>query len=84
MKRPSERKTAPICWLFCSVIDNYGDIGVSWRLAQILQRELGWQVHLWLDDEAALRALSPACPPHPARMKILRCATGRPAGKPKA
>lgn len=65
MKRPSERKTAPICWLFCSVIDNYGDIGVSWRLAQILQRELGWQVHLWLDDEAALRALSPGLPSPP-------------------
>ena len=65
MKRPSERKTAPACWLFCSVIDNYGDIGVSWRLAQILQRELGWQVHLWLDDEAALRALSPGLPSPP-------------------
>lgn len=65
MKRPSERKTAPICWLFCSIIDNYGDIGVSWRLAQILQRELGWQVHLWLDDEAALRALSPGLPSPP-------------------
>ena len=49
----------PICWLFCTVIDNFGDIGVSWRLAAQLQRELGWQVHLWLDDEHALRALCP-------------------------
>ena len=54
--------TAPICWLFCTVIDNYGDIGVSWRLANILQKELGWQIVLWVDDITALTALCPDCP----------------------
>ena len=50
------------CWLFCTVIDNFGDIGVSWRLAQALRQRLGWQVHLWLDNLAALRALAPDAP----------------------
>ena len=51
------------CWLFCTVIDNFGDIGVSWRLAQQLSQRLGWQVHLWLDDDVALRALVLDVPP---------------------
>ena len=51
-----------ICWLFCTVIDNFGDIGVSWRLAQELRQRLGWQVHLWLDDLAALRTIAPDAP----------------------
>lgn len=57
--RPSERKS---CWLFCNVIDNFGDIGVSWRLARALYDELDWQVHLWVDDAAALQAICPDLP----------------------
>ena len=30
--------------LFCRVIDNYGDIGVCWRLARQLAREHGLRV----------------------------------------
>ena len=40
----------PDCDLFCRVIDNYGDIGVCWRLAQQLRAEHGWRVRLWVDD----------------------------------
>ena len=58
----SEKKT---CWLFCNVIDNFGDIGVSWRLAQALYHELDWQVHLWVDDVAALQAICPDLPAVP-------------------
>ena len=50
------------CWLFCTVIDNFGDIGVSWRLAQELRQRLGWQVHLWLDNLAVLQAIAPDVP----------------------
>ena len=32
------------CDMFCRVIDNYGDAGVSWRLARMLAREAGWAV----------------------------------------
>lgn len=58
---------APVCWLFCTVIDNFGDIGVSWRLAQELHRRSGGKVWLWLDNEAALRAIIPDVPALPCR-----------------
>ncbi|ACE85380.1 elongation factor P maturation arginine rhamnosyltransferase EarP [Cellvibrio japonicus] len=50
--------------IFCRVIDNYGDIGVCWRLARQLSREYGQQVRLWLDD---LHALQRLWPQHPIR-----------------
>ena len=46
-------------WLFCRVIDNFGDIGVSWRLAKQLQQEQQMHVVLWVDDVQALQALLP-------------------------
>src|SRR3954470_10487246 len=39
--------------IFCSVVDNYGDIGVCWRLARQLSLELSQTVRLWVDDLAA-------------------------------
>ncbi len=51
----------PTTWdIFCKVVDNFGDAGVCWRLAQILHREHGLHVRLWIDDLATLRALQPA------------------------
>lgn len=47
------------CDIFCRVIDNFGDIGVSWRLARQLIAEHGVTVRLWVDQLAALRALCP-------------------------
>lgn len=37
--------------IFCSVVDNYGDIGVCWRLAVNLAQR-GQRVRLWIDDSA--------------------------------
>lgn len=45
--------------LFCSVVDNYGDIGVSWRLARQLAREHQLHVRLWVDDLLSFHALRP-------------------------
>lgn len=45
--------------IFCRVIDNFGDIGVCWRLAVNLAQR-GQQVRLWLDDASALAWLAPA------------------------
>jgi uncharacterized repeat protein (TIGR03837 family) len=45
--------------LFCSVVDNLGDIGVSWRLARQLAAEHGADVRLWVDDLEAFRTLAP-------------------------
>jgi len=38
--------------IFCRVVDNFGDVGVSWRLARSLAAEHGKNVRLWLDDLA--------------------------------
>ena len=45
--------------IFCSVVDNYGDIGVTWRLARQLAAEHGHRVRLWVDEPAAFVALCP-------------------------
>lgn len=46
--------------IFCSVVDNYGDIGVSWRLSRQLANEYGQKVRLWVDDLASFARLCPA------------------------
>jgi uncharacterized repeat protein (TIGR03837 family) len=53
----------PLQWdVFCQVIDNYGDIGVCWRLASQLAAR-GQRVRLWVDDASALAWMAPAgCP----------------------
>ena len=45
--------------LFCKVVDNFGDIGICWRLARQLEREHGIAVTLWVDD---LRSFQRICP----------------------
>jgi uncharacterized repeat protein (TIGR03837 family) len=47
------------CDIFCVVVDNYGDIGVCWRLARQLVHEHGVRVRLWVDDLASLQRLCP-------------------------
>ena len=49
--------------LFCRVIDNYGDIGVCWRLARQLAAEHGHPVRLWVDDLRSLQPLLPESDP---------------------
>jgi uncharacterized repeat protein (TIGR03837 family) len=45
--------------IFCRVIDNYGDIGVCWRLARQLANEYPAQVRLWVDELDALIKIWP-------------------------
>lgn len=45
--------------IFCTVVDNFGDIGVTWRLARQLVAEHALEVRLWVDD---LRAFERMCP----------------------
>jgi uncharacterized repeat protein (TIGR03837 family) len=45
--------------IFCRVIDNYGDIGVCWRLARQLAGELNQSVRLWVDDLESLQRIWP-------------------------
>ncbi|MBP5987238.1 MAG: elongation factor P maturation arginine rhamnosyltransferase EarP [Azonexus sp.] len=56
--------------IFCRVIDNYGDIGVCWRLARQLVAEHGRQVRLWVDDVASLSPLCPEVDPSVASQSV--------------
>lgn len=51
--------TARVWDIFCKVIDNFGDIGVCWRLAADLASR-GHTVRLWVDDASALHWMAPA------------------------
>lgn len=44
--------------IFCRVIDNFGDLGVAWRLACNLAGR-GQVVRLWADDTSALAWMAP-------------------------
>lgn len=46
--------------IFCRVVDNYGDIGVCWRLARQLANEYPFQVRLWVDELEALTRIWPS------------------------
>lgn len=56
--------------IFCKVIDNFGDIGVCWRLARDLAQR-GHTVRLWLDDASALAWMAPEGT-RPAGVSVLR------------
>jgi uncharacterized repeat protein (TIGR03837 family) len=53
--------------IFCTVVDNFGDIGVTWRLARQLVAEHGLAVRLWVDDLRAFERLCPAIDIHAAQ-----------------
>ncbi len=44
--------------IYCRVIDNYGDVGVCWRLARELAAR-GERVRLWIEDAAMLGWMAP-------------------------
>jgi uncharacterized repeat protein (TIGR03837 family) len=58
------------CDIFCNVIDNYGDIGVCWRLARQLANEFGLSVRLWVDDLGSFARL---CPEADAALESQQC-----------
>ncbi|MBC3831282.1 elongation factor P maturation arginine rhamnosyltransferase EarP [Undibacterium amnicola] len=45
--------------LFCKVIDNFGDIGICWRLARQLSNEHQITVTLWVDDLISFKKICP-------------------------
>lgn len=54
------------CDIFCRVIDNFGDVGVTWRLARQLGNEFNITTRLFVDDLVRLAALVPALDPRRA------------------
>lgn len=54
--------------IFCRVIDNYGDIGVCWRLARRLMSLAGCgSVRLWVDDLHSFARIAPGVSADAAR-----------------
>lgn len=46
--------------VFCTIVDNFGDIGFCWRLARQLVNEHGLEVRLWVDDLVIFSRIAPA------------------------
>jgi len=62
---------APSFDIFCRVVDNYGDIGVCWRLARLLSAAgAGMPVRLWVDDLAAFARIAPHVDPNRAAQTV--------------
>ena len=60
--------------IFCKVVDNFGDIGVCWRLCCDLATR-GQRVRLFLDDASALAWMAPlGCP----NVEVINCSLGIP------
>ncbi len=57
--------------IFCNVIDNYGDIGVCWRLARQLATEYGFHVRLWVDELNAFQRICPEVDPSSPLQTVL-------------
>ncbi|MEP7155487.1 MAG: elongation factor P maturation arginine rhamnosyltransferase EarP [Betaproteobacteria bacterium] len=49
----------PRCDIFCRVVDNFGDIGVTWRLARQLSDEHRCQVRIIVDNLYSFQKLVP-------------------------
>lgn len=56
--------------IFCRIVDNYGDIGVTWRLARQLAGDQGKCVRLWIDDPQVAGKLLPGLNPELASQSI--------------
>lgn len=54
----------PSAVIFCSVVDNFGDIGICWRLCRQLVAEHQWQVRLYVDDLDSFQRICPAVAPN--------------------
>lgn len=48
----SVKETQPRWDIFCRIVDNFGDIGICWRLSRQLAHEHGIKVRLFIDDFA--------------------------------
>ncbi|MDO5101682.1 MAG: elongation factor P maturation arginine rhamnosyltransferase EarP [Lautropia sp.] len=75
---PSGKTLRPPCWhLVCQVIDNFGDVGVLWRLARQLRDEHGVPVRFFIDDADALAMLAPEALAPEATADASTCPTRR-------
>lgn len=71
MSLPSQQTNTRQQWdIFCVVVDNYGDIGVTWRLAKQLAAEYSIEVNLWVDDLNSFSHILASLNPELARQQF--------------
>jgi len=56
--------------VFCNIVDNFGDIGVCWRLAKQLANEHGFNVRLFINDVYIASKIIPNFDPANSIQKI--------------
>ncbi len=56
--------------IFCRVVDNFGDIGTCWRLAQQLADEHEAHVRLWIDKLESFACLCPSISTDAAEQQV--------------
>lgn len=56
--------------IFCTVVDNFGDIGVCWRLAKQLTQDHRQIVRLWIDDLLSFSRIAPDVNPGMQRQSV--------------
>jgi uncharacterized repeat protein (TIGR03837 family) len=75
MQSASTPLSPKLTWdIFCNVVDNFGDIGVCWRLACNLAGR-GKRVRLWVDDVSPLAWMAPSGCDH---VVVIDCKNGLP------
>ncbi|WP_372625179.1 elongation factor P maturation arginine rhamnosyltransferase EarP [Arsukibacterium sp.] len=57
--------------IFCSVVDNFGDIGICWRISRQLVAEHGLTVQLWVDDLTSFQRICPEINPERISQSVL-------------
>lgn len=57
MLRMFSEKNSTSLAIFCKVVDNYGDVGICWRLARQLRQEHAIAVTLWVDNLASFQRI---------------------------
>ncbi|WP_301003761.1 elongation factor P maturation arginine rhamnosyltransferase EarP [Arsukibacterium sp.] len=56
--------------IFCSVVDNFGDIGICWRLSRQLAAEHGIRVQLLVDDLVSFKRICPQVSSQSSRQTV--------------
>jgi uncharacterized repeat protein (TIGR03837 family) len=57
--------------IFCAVIDNFGDIGICWRLCRQLAQQHHIAVRLWVDDLASFQRICPQLDIHAQQQQLV-------------
>lgn len=70
MQQLTQSEARGLWRIFCSVVDNFGDIGICWRLSRQLVAEHKISVELLVDDLHSFQRICPQINPELARQAV--------------